>query len=130
MSDEQQCSIFSVLAAILWLGNVGFVPLSEDAVAIAAGSSEAVSRAAALLRCPEEALLHALTKRKVCVFGGAPMLWREGVHCWCERGAESGTTINRARRESGKSLDQCIHKTGPRPRLRRWWRGASVSRAT
>jgi myosin-5 len=69
ITSEQQRSIFSVLSAILWLGNITFHPLSEDAVAVAQSSAEAVSRAAALLRCPEEALYAALTQRNL-VAGG------------------------------------------------------------
>lgn len=69
ITPSQQHSIFTIVAAILWLGNIKFHPLSDDAVAVAAASAEAVTNAAALLQCPEKALVGALTERHMVVGG-------------------------------------------------------------
>lgn len=69
ISAEQQAELFAVLAAVLWLGNVQFVPLHDDAVTVEGASMPAVAAAAALLQCEQGALLVALTTRQM-VAGG------------------------------------------------------------
>ncbi|PRW61206.1 myosin-1-like isoform X1 [Chlorella sorokiniana] len=69
ISPEQQGELFAVLAAVLWLGNVQFVPLHDDAVTVDGASMPAVAAAAALLQCEQGALLAALTTRQM-VAGG------------------------------------------------------------
>lgn len=69
ISVEQQAELFAVLAAVLWLGNVQFVPLHDDAVTVDSASMPAVAATAALLQCEQGALLAALTTRQM-VAGG------------------------------------------------------------
>ena len=69
---EQQRNIWRVLSAVLWLGNVHFVAVSEssDAVRVADGASaKALDAAAQLLGLPVPDLQVALTTRKMLVGG-------------------------------------------------------------
>lgn len=65
ISQEQQAAVFSVLAAVLWLGNVQFVAVHDDAVTVDQFTLPALRHAAALLGCSEAALLAALTTRRM-----------------------------------------------------------------
>jgi myosin V len=71
ITSEQQNSIWRVLSAVLWLGNVDFQAIGDtDAVRVAQGASEqALCFAASLLGVPEESLAAALTTRKMAVGG-------------------------------------------------------------
>lgn len=71
ITSERQRSIYRVLSAVLWLGNVNFEAIGDtDAVQVAQGASEqALGFAASLLGIPEEALAAALTTRKMAVGG-------------------------------------------------------------
>lgn len=69
IAPEQQRGLFALLAAVLWLGNVRFAALHEDAVEVEAGSMGAVGAAAALLGCGEAALVAALTTRRMLAGG-------------------------------------------------------------
>lgn len=71
IDGEQQAALFSVLAAVLWLGNVAFTPLSDDAVAVDPASLPALRTAAALLGVGEAALCAALTSRQMVAGGEA-----------------------------------------------------------
>ncbi|KAL4423973.1 hypothetical protein ABPG75_001274 [Micractinium tetrahymenae] len=62
---EQQAALFSVLAVVLWLGNVQFVPVHDDAVTVDQFTLPALRHAAALLGCSEATLLAALTTRRM-----------------------------------------------------------------
>lgn len=55
--------MFSLLSAVLWLGNIQYRVKTADSVEVV--PSEALSTAAALLRVPEERLVFALSKRKI-----------------------------------------------------------------
>lgn len=71
ISTQQQQSIWKVLSAVLWLGNVQFASIGDsDAVEVAKGASEeALGHAASLLSVPPEALATALTRRKMLAGG-------------------------------------------------------------
>jgi myosin-5 len=73
IAPPQQRGIWRVLAAVLWLGNVGFAPVGDtDAVRVSGeGSGEALAAAAALLAVPEAALEAALTTRRMLAGGEA-----------------------------------------------------------
>jgi len=66
---EQQDHVFSILAAVLWLGNIRFSPLHDDAVTVDAASMPALRSAASLLAVEEAALLAALTTRRMQAAG-------------------------------------------------------------
>lgn len=69
---EQQQSIWCVLSAVLWLGNVHFAPRghNSDAVVVADGPSQAaLFSVAQLLQVTPDALAYALTRRRM-VAGG------------------------------------------------------------
>lgn len=63
--------MFSLLSAVLWLGNIQYRVKTADSVDVV--PSAALSTAAALLRVPEEKLVFALCKRKITA--GATVLW-------------------------------------------------------
>lgn len=72
ISSDQQASIWKILSALLWLGNINFTSVSDssDAVDVAEGPSrEALLKAATLLGIDPEALAAALTRRRM-VAGG------------------------------------------------------------
>lgn len=69
IGEEQQSGVWALLAAILWLGNVRFVALHDDAATVDEASMPALRRAAALLACGEGELAEALTTRRM-VAGG------------------------------------------------------------
>lgn len=71
IAPPQQAALFSVLSAVLWLGNVGFAPLHDDAVAVALDSADALATAAALLDVGQDALAAALTTRRMLAGGEA-----------------------------------------------------------
>jgi len=80
IDPEQQQGIWRVLAAVLWLGNIEFVPSgrdSSDAVNVADTdtSTHALHTAAELLSVPEEALAQALTRRRMVA--GGELITRE-----------------------------------------------------
>ena len=65
IAPEQQAAVFSLLAAVLWLGNVSFAKLHDDAVDVAADSAPALAHAAALLGVEKAALRGALTTKRM-----------------------------------------------------------------
>ena len=73
ISAEQQRGIWKVLSAVLWLGNISFIPVkhrNSDAVDVAGGASgQALESAAQLLGIPPASLAAALTTRRM-VAGG------------------------------------------------------------
>lgn len=69
ITADQQAAVFSVLSAVLWLGNVQFQQRTEDAVTVNEASLPALQHAASLLACSEAALLAALTTRQMQVGG-------------------------------------------------------------
>ena len=66
-SVRRQDEMFTLLSAILWLGNVRLKPIKrgtgDDTVEVLAGP--ALSTAARLLGVPEPALIKALSKRNI-----------------------------------------------------------------
>ena len=62
--------MFGLLSAILWLGNVQYQQRTADSVEVVPGP--ALSKAATLLRVPEDQLVFALAKRKIMA-GEAPL---------------------------------------------------------
>ena len=63
--------VWLLLSAILWLGNVGFEPASDDTVAVR--RDEALANAAALLGVGEAELAKALSERTLSAGGGSGM---------------------------------------------------------
>ncbi|KAK9689005.1 hypothetical protein RND81_09G027500 [Saponaria officinalis] len=64
ISEEDQESMFTVLTAVLWLGNISFQIIdNENHVEVAA--DEALTAAARLMGCSEQDLMMALSTRKI-----------------------------------------------------------------
>jgi len=67
ISKEEQMGFWKVLMCILWLGNVEFEKLSDDAVKVRDGP--AIENAAALMGVTKASLVDAISKRKMFVGG-------------------------------------------------------------
>jgi hypothetical protein len=65
ITSEQQHAIFSVVSAVLWLGNIAFTAKSDDAVRVE--KDEAFTTCSELLALPCSALEFALTHRLMTV---------------------------------------------------------------
>lgn len=69
LDEQDQKAVFGMVAAVLHLGNIQFVPNNQDIATIAEGSKESVKNACALLGLDEEKLMEAVLNKQIVVNG-------------------------------------------------------------
>jgi myosin I len=69
LDEQDQKAVFGMVAAVLHLGNIQFVPNDHDVATIAESSKESVKNACALLGLDEEKLMEAVLNKQIVVNG-------------------------------------------------------------